>query len=95
MKRRLSISLVALLYMSAALVFGALHHHEHTDASGHDDHCAACHWQLEAKTVAPKCPVVMPLLTVTWVRVIIPVSVQAETPFISSTASRAPPVTSA
>lgn len=95
MNRRVSTSFALSLYMSAALVFGLLHHHQHTDPAGHDDGCAACHWQLTSNTDAPTAPVMLPLFAVTWFQVITPVNFQAPGPFLPSTASRAPPVTSA
>ena len=99
MNRRLLSSFVTLLYVSVALVFGVIHHHdhhhEHATADGHDDHCAACQWQLTANGVVPVYAVA-PVVQLVVVRpLLIPASAPVSAPFFASTASRAPPVTSA
>ena len=96
MNQRLLSSFVGLLYVSMALTFGLLHdhHHEHATATGHDDDCAACQWELQAITDPPVCVVVPIIVQDVVIRsLLIPVSVPSESPFLPATASRAPPVT--
>jgi hypothetical protein len=93
MRRRVLHSFVALLYLSAVAVLGVHHHHEYADATGSDSHCAACQWHLQANAETPPCPVSLPPLTFVTFQVSIPVSSQAQTPYLSSTDSRAPPIT--
>ncbi len=95
MNRRLFNSLVALLYISVAAVFGAIHHHEHSDSSGHDDDCAACQWQIHSSTDVPVYAVAPVILYVAFLPLSIPADAPGESPFQASSASRAPPLASA
>jgi hypothetical protein len=92
--QRAFVAFISLLYLSVAVVFGAIHdHHQetvHTD--GHDDDCAACQWQLHANTDVPVCEVAPVILEFTFRQLVVPASLPAESPFLSSTASRAPPI---
>jgi hypothetical protein len=93
MNRRIFSSFVSLLYVSVALVLGVIHdHHPRVYHPGHGADCAACQWQLQANTDVPL-SVVAPVVQVVVFRpVLLPASVPAESPFFSSTASRAPPL---
>jgi len=94
MRSRLFTTSVFLLYLSVALVFGVVHHHEHDSPLGDHHDCAACQWQIAAVTDVP---LTAPLI-VTWV---------IETPWpvfdvvlpsarsFAFSPSRAPPVTPA
>jgi hypothetical protein len=93
MKNRLTSAIVLLLYLSVALVFGVLHNHHDGALSGHND-CAACKWQVSA---VGDMPVVCALATI---HVVAPTPAAFQSPelpasFVASTASRAPPITSA
>jgi hypothetical protein len=93
MKRSFLSSLVCLLYLSVALVVGVIHnHHPRVYRPGRSNDCAACQWQLLAKTDVPLSAVapVVPGVVVLPSR-LIQASEPAESPFCSATASRAPP----
>jgi len=85
--------LICAFYASVAILFSVLHEHHHatTHCDGHDDDCAACQWQACATTDAPVCEVAPVVLPVDYRSLTIPASLPAESPFFSSTASRAPP----
>jgi hypothetical protein len=97
MKLRVSSVLLCVLYVAVACGFGLVHdHHEHACPDGHDDDCAACQWQANTASDAP----VVAVPVTASVRICfrdLPafVPVTPESPFRASTASRAPPVTSA
>jgi hypothetical protein len=93
MKNRLTTAVVLLLYLSVALVFGILHDHQDGTLSGHND-CAACKWQISAVGDMPVACVLATVHIVTTA----PTTFQSSelpAPFVASTASRAPPITSA
>jgi hypothetical protein len=94
MSKRFLNTLVALLYLSAALLSGLLHtHHAHAGPSGDDD-CAACHWLLTAAT-AVSAPIIVAIPVVSEFSVPHPVIVTLATVLFPLTASRAPPLASA
>ena len=93
MKSRLTTVAVGLLYLSVALVFGVVHHHEHATCPTHEHKdCAACAWQLNAVTDVPN---VLPLIFACVLETPLPVfdftSYSALS--FSFSPSRAPPVT--
>ena len=93
MKTRLTSAIVLLLYLSVALVFGIVHDHHDGALRGHDD-CAACKWQISAVGDMP----VVCVLAIVHIIAMAPATFQSsELPasFVASTASRAPPITSA
>jgi len=94
MRSHLFTALVCLPYLSVALVFGVVHHHEHDSPLGDHHDCAACAWHINAVTDVP---LTTPLV-VSWV-IETPWPVFDVTVFaVSSLAfslSRAPPVTPA
>jgi len=94
MRSRLFTALVCLPYLSVALVFGAVHHHEHDKPLGDHHDCAACQWQIAAVTDVP---VTAPLV-VSWVIeipwLVFDVTLPSARSFAFSP-SRAPPVTPA
>ena len=95
--RRTLAAVVSLLYASVALVFGVLHHHhEHASPDGHDDGCAACQWQINATSDTPVVAIPAPVsafIDFSALPAVLPVT--PTTPFLPSTASRAPPLASA
>jgi hypothetical protein len=95
MNRRLLTSLIGLLYVSVAVVFGVLHHHKTTTVAGHDDDCVACQWQLQASSDIPIAVVAPVVHKTVFQTLIIPASAPAALLFFTPTASRAPPIASA
>jgi hypothetical protein len=93
MKSRITTSVVCLLYLSVALVFGVLHEHHDHDSCPDGDHkdCAACQWQLNAITDVPTVvPLILGCVLETPHQVFEVVSYSA--PSFSFSPSRAPPV---
>jgi hypothetical protein len=88
-------SVVCGLYLSVALFFGVVHHHEHAKCPIHDhEDCAACVWQLNAITDVPNVvPLVVACVLSTPVQIFDFVSYAA--PSFSFSLSRAPPAASA
>jgi len=93
-------SVVCGVYMSVALFFGVVHHHEDHDCC-HDkcpvqehEGCAACAWQIHAVSDVP---VITPLVfaSVLETRVEIFDVVSYDAPSFSFSPSRAPPAASA
>jgi len=94
MRSRLFTASVFLLYLSVALVFGVVHHHEHDCPLGDHHDCAACQWQIAA---VADVPLTTPLV-VSWVIEIPWLVFDVPRPSARSFAfspSRAPPVTPA
>ncbi|HUJ09739.1 MAG TPA: hypothetical protein VL171_06910 [Verrucomicrobiae bacterium] len=60
-KSRFLTVLVGLLYLSVALVFGVIHHHEHDKPLSDHHDCPACTWHIAAVTDVP---LVRPLIFV-------------------------------
>ena len=89
MKYRFATVVVLLVYLSVAVVFGAVHHHTQNFGRGQKD-CAACDWQLNAVTDVPNIvPLIFGCLLETPLQVFDFVSYSA--PLFSYCPSRAPP----
>lgn len=58
-KSRIMAVVVGLLYLSVALVFGVVHHHEHDVPLGDHHDCAACAWHISAVADVPLVPVLV------------------------------------
>ena len=94
MKHRAITLVVCLLYLSVALVFGVVHHHEHDSPLGDHHDCAACQWQIAAVTDVP-CVAPLTFGCVLETPLVFFESKPSQTPTYSFSASRAPPVTPA
>jgi uncharacterized protein HemY len=89
MKYRFTTVVVLLVYLSVAIVFGAVHQHRTQNVRGQRD-CAACEWQLNAVTDVPTIvPLVFGCLQETPLQVFEAVSYAARS--FSFSPSRAPP----
>jgi hypothetical protein len=91
MKRRVVTWVVSLLYLSVALYFGVVHHHEDKCGLNEPDHCGACQW---AMAVVSDVPVAVILLIVAQVFADVQPRIECFHPssiFAAATASRAPP----
>jgi hypothetical protein len=95
MKRRGATWVVSLLYLSVALYFGVVHHHEDKCGLNEPDHCSACQW---AMAVTSDVPVVVILLVAALVFADAQPRIDHFHPlavFAAATASRAPPASPA
>jgi hypothetical protein len=93
MKSRVTTTVVCLLYLSVALFWGVVHHHDSDSLAPHHD-CAACAWAINAAADAPQ----VPACTFHWVAEnTLPIfeSISYSAPAFSFPLSRAPPVTPA
>jgi hypothetical protein len=95
MKRRGATWVVSLLYLSVALYFGVVHHHEDKCGLNEPDHCSACQW---AMAVSSDVPVAVALVVVALVFADTLPRIDHFRPltvFAAATASRAPPASPA
>jgi hypothetical protein len=83
-----------LLYVASIGLLGLTHHHHERATTGHDAHCEACVWQLNAVTDTPVTCTLIAGETVESL-VIEPSIISISTPFCALSASRAPPLASA
>jgi flagellar biosynthesis protein FlhB len=90
--KRVATWVVSLLYLSVALYFGVVHHHEDQCGLNEPDHCGACQW---AMAVTSDVPVAVALVVVALAFTDAPPEVsdfRLQVDFAAATASRAPPV---
>jgi hypothetical protein len=92
MKRRGVTWGVSLLYLSVAVYFGVVHHHEDKCGLNEPDHCGACQWTM---AVTSDVPVAIALVAIALaftdaLPLINHFHLLAD--FAAATASRAPPV---
>jgi hypothetical protein len=94
MRLRVLITLLCVLCLGTAAVFGVLHDHHDANAPGEHHNCQACTLQLTGNAVAPVI-VCAPVVTLSFDAVRQPVVVVPEFILLPLAASRAPPETSA
>jgi hypothetical protein len=92
MIRRLTTLVLVLMYLGVAAGLGMVHHHE--DGATDHSHCAACHWKVSATADVPVSTATIEYLSVA-TRITPPVVVCLPAQFVPTSASRAPPETSA
>jgi hypothetical protein len=92
MIKRLTMLLMTLAYLGAAAWLGLDHHHEANPS--HSDQCAACAWQINATSDTPVITTAI-LFRPIETPVALPTTVSVPAQFVPTSASRAPPETSA
>jgi hypothetical protein len=88
------VGLVGLLYLSVALVFGVVHHHEHDCPVGDHHDCAACAWHINAVADVPLVPSLVFISVIETPLLLLDRTPPSALSFAFSP-SRAPPVTPA